>query len=152
MSREVKDRIELLIMTIVASVGMSICKERHMWCGHLACSKHHEIGSWVFDSYWIFSLCGIAVVGLKGKFNGARSTGVIATILILLMILLRTPLGHLGALILAILAMVQVVEFTLYLKRRREADQGGAGRPAIRSELDSEGMDNAQPESEMHSR
>jgi hypothetical protein len=29
-------------------------------------------------------------------------------------------LGHLGALILAILAMVQVVEFTLYLKRRRD--------------------------------
>jgi hypothetical protein len=123
MSREIKDRIELLVMTVVAAVGMSICKEQHMWCGHMACSTHDDIKSWVFDSYWIFALCGVAVVGLKGRFKGARPIGIISGLLIILMAIGRTPLGHLGASILAILALVQLVESTLHLKRNKSAEQ-----------------------------
>jgi hypothetical protein len=123
MTREIKDRFELLIMTIVAAVGMYLCKERHMWCGHMACSTHDEIESWVFDSFWIFSLCGAAVVGLRGRFKGARPVGVICSFLIILMAILRTPLGYLGALILAILALVQLVESTLHLRRKKSAEQ-----------------------------
>lgn len=43
------------------------------------------------------------------------------------------------------------LEFTVFMSRKR-AEQGGSGLPATRSESDSEGGDNPQPESEGRSR
>jgi hypothetical protein len=127
MSREIKNRLELLVMSGVAAVGMFICKEQHMWCGHVEHSSHDRIESWIFDSIWIFALCSVAVVGTRGRFYGARPIGIICALLILVTAVIRTPLGYLGGSILAILAFVQLVELALHILRRNKAEQGGDG-------------------------
>ncbi len=117
MSSEIKNRLELLVMTGVASVGMFLCKEAHNWCGHLHHSSHVRIESLAYDSIWIFALCGVAVVGIRGRFKTARPIGIICAFLIVVMALMRETLGLLGALVLAILFLVQLVELLFYMSQ-----------------------------------
>ena len=123
MSPEIKNRLELLVMSGIASVGMFVCQEWHMWCGHLEHSSHDRIESWAFDSIWIFALSGVAVVGIRGRFNGARPIGIICALLIVAMAALRFPLGILGGLVLAILTIVQLMGLVVCLKTRQEAEK-----------------------------
>jgi hypothetical protein len=117
MLSEFKNRIELLSMTGVASVGMYLCKQAHNWCGHVQHSSHVRIESLAFDSIWIFALSGVAVVGIRGRFRGARPIGIVCAFIIAVMALTQSTLDLLGAIVLAILVLVQLVELLLYLIR-----------------------------------
>lgn len=97
-----------------------------MWCGHVEHSSHDRIESWILDSIWIFALCGVAVVGIRGRFYGARPIGIICVLLIFLMAILRMPLGYLGGAILVILSLVQLVELALHIVRRNKAEQASS--------------------------
>ena len=120
MKKETWRRLEFLIMSAVASVGMFECKERHNWCGHIEHSAHDQIGALAFDAVWIFALSGVAVTGISGRFHGARPIGIICAIIILLMAIFRSTPGRFGGAILAILVLVQLVDWAVQASRNQK--------------------------------
>lgn len=118
---DLKDRVELLAMTGVACVGAFLCSSRHFCkCGHLAHGRHEMIEPWIIDEIWLFALVGAAVVGIKGRFDGARPIGITSSLMIVLIVISRSPLFGLGALVLFILFFVQIWELLTRINKHRK--------------------------------
>lgn len=127
MSFATKSRLELIVLTLVACIGAFCCYGSHYCtCGHLAHGRHENFQFWIFDSLWLFALVGSAVVGLRGRFPGARRVGMACSILVVLMIVARSPLALVSILILGILLVVQVVELLGALIRNKRAEQAAS--------------------------
>jgi hypothetical protein len=77
------------------------------WGPNLSQYQEH-IGPWIIDGIWLFALVAAAVVGLRGRFSGARPTGVICAAVILTMATAGTLGNLLFGLVLAILVLGQL--------------------------------------------
>ena len=121
MGQDRKHRLELITYSTVASLGAFWCYVHHFWHGHLDHISHERLRPWIEDGVWLFALCAAAVVGMSGRFMGARSIGIVCSVLIVCMVAVKSPLGLIGAMILAILSIVQVWEL-LTTKKKPEAE------------------------------
>jgi len=131
MSAEFKHRLELIAFTAIASFGAFWCYDRHYYCmcGHLAHGSHERVRPWIEDGIWLFALVAAAVVGVRGRFNGARSIGIVCSVLILCIAMIRIPLSLFGAMILAILTLVQGWELLTFRKKRKAEHVMDVNRP-----------------------
>jgi|GEM_PF-4993181 hypothetical protein len=111
-----KHRLELLLFTFVACIGAFIrgLEHRHWgWGPNLSKYREHII-PWIVDVTWLFALVAAAVVGLRGKFSGARPVGVICAVIVVTMGLAGTMGILLYGVVLAILVLVQFIELIVY--------------------------------------
>lgn len=120
-------QIVLAILCLLASAGSVYCGSAH-YCmdGHLRHGSHEHIEPWIVDGIWLFGIAGAAVIGIRGGFPGARTTGVIAACLILLMVLSQDPLRGLIAIPLVPLSIFHLVAIGIRLNKG-EGEQGGGG-------------------------
>jgi hypothetical protein len=124
MTIEMRHRYELIAYTAVATFGSYWCYNQHCWYGHVVHNliPTDKIMPWIGDAIWLFALCAAMVIGLKGRFNGARPMGIALLFLVACMFVFRSPLGLLSALFLTILTVVQLFEL-IRAQNKREAEQ-----------------------------
>ena len=137
MPSELKSRLELLALTGVASAGAFLCSGSHYCgCGHLAHGQHARMEPWILDGIWLFALAATAVVGIGGRFHGARPVGIVSALLVVCIAASRSPLYGLDALVLFILFFVQVWELFTFMTKQPKSDEAVPSNPCQSSSSD----------------
>ncbi|WP_411825567.1 hypothetical protein [Luteolibacter sp. AS25] len=129
MTQGLKHRLELITFTAIACIGAFYCSSRHFCnCGHLAHGSHKSSEAWIVDGIWLFSLVGVAVLGIRDRFHGARPIGIMGALLVVVIAISKSPLDGLDAFVLFILFSIQAWELVKFiLKQRRETKKVATG-------------------------
>jgi hypothetical protein len=152
MSTETKRRIEMIVFTAIALFGSIWCYGSH-WCmcGHLAHGGFENWRPWVEDSFGLFAIITVAVIGLRNPFPWSRIIGIICGLQVALMFYDRTPLHAMNTLILFILLGVQLWLLVRPVVIKYMAQQVGADQPATVPQSKPSDISTPNPESKPRS-